>query len=290
MDNQKFYTLKNDFIEVKITDLGAELTSIINLKNNTEIIWQGKEGYWSRHNPILFPNVGRTFNDTVKINDKNYKTQQHGFARSQTFNVKENNGKYTFNLVSSKELKEVYPFDFILNIHYELKDSSLIVTWEVENPSDETILFTIGAHPAFNTLPKKSDYFLKFPGKTELTYKLLDPESHTAASKTYSLELKDEKYHLSDELFDNDALIFDDYQISNCIIVNDQDEEIVELISPDFPNYGIWSSSDAPYVCLEPWMGRTDDVGFSDDLSKKENVIALTKGEVFTKSYEIKVL
>ena len=43
----------------------------------------------------------------------------------------------------------MYPYDFELYITYRLDGKNIFVDWKVKNPSEETIYFTIGAHPAF---------------------------------------------------------------------------------------------------------------------------------------------
>ena len=61
------------------------------------------------------------------------------------------------------------------------------------------------------------------------------------------------------------------------------------LTSEGFPNFGIWSVPGAPFVCLEPWMGRCDDCGFEKPLSEKANINVLKPDEEFIKSYQITV-
>ena len=36
-----------------------------------------------------------------------------------------------------------------------------------------------------------------------------------------------------------------------------------------------------PFVCLEPWMGRADDIGFDKELAEKPNVNKAAPGERF---------
>ena len=55
------------------------------------------------------------------------------------------------------------------------------------------------------------------------------------------------------------------------------------------PNFGIWSVKDAPFVCLEPWMGRADNIGFDRDISEKPGINAVDAGEIFEKEYSIVV-
>ena len=50
-----------------------------------------------------------------------------------------------------------------------------------------------------------------------------------------------------------------------------------------------WSAIGAPFVCLEPWMGRCDNTGYDKELSQKPNINTLKPKEVFDKSYVISV-
>lgn len=60
----------------------ASLTKkkIIEKSSGMQILHTGK-----RHAPVLFPNVGRLYNDTSLINGKSYTSGQHGFARDMDF-------------------------------------------------------------------------------------------------------------------------------------------------------------------------------------------------------------
>lgn len=59
--------------------------SLTKKKNNREVLWNADPAYWKRHAPVLFPNVGRLYNDTSLINGKSYTSGQHGFARDMDF-------------------------------------------------------------------------------------------------------------------------------------------------------------------------------------------------------------
>lgn len=43
-----------------------------------------------------------------------------------------------------------YPYAFTLRIGYHIEENKLEVLWQVENPSEEELPFSIGGHPAFN--------------------------------------------------------------------------------------------------------------------------------------------
>lgn len=284
--------LENERLSVEIAELGAEVTRIYDRKQKAELLWEGDPAYWKRHSPVLFPNVGKTWKNRVLIGDVQYPTSQHGFARDNMFRcISAKKDSAVFLFASGEETKEVYPFDFELIVTYILEERALRVMWEVRNPGEEEMYFTIGGHPAFRFAKpdeKKTDYILKFPGKTSLKYILIDPSELAAdPTKVYTLKLDGECSEITEEMFENDALIFDNGQIEEVWLCHKDGKPYVGIKCEGFPNFGIWSVKDAPFVCLEPWMGRCDDVGFDKELSEKPNVNKVAPGECFKKEYLI---
>ena len=260
--------LENEFLCVEIAEMGAEVTRIYDKTEDNEILWEGNPVYWKRHSPVLFPNVGKTYKNRVLINGTQYPTSQHGFARDNVFTcIEAAKERASFMFRSSEETKEVYPFDFELHINYKLNKKELTVEWQVKNCGDETMYFTIGGHPAFRfAKPEetKADYVLKVPGKEKLEYVLIDISCGCAnVDEVHTLQLSEETYPLSDELFAKDALVVDNGQIEEAWLCHKDGTPYVGVRSEGFPNYGIWSVEGAPFVCLEPWMGRCDNAGFN---------------------------
>lgn len=278
-----------------IDDHGAELVSIYDKEKDREVIWQGDPRFWGRHAPVLFPNVGKHYGNHYRIGDKEYASKQHGFARDTDFTCIDSTlDSVTHQIRSTEETKEVYPFDFVLRIRHILKGRTLTVSWKVANNSDTDMYFAIGGHPAFRVpvLPdtRRSDYRLTFDGQESLTYLLLDPESGTAkAEEKATLKLENGTCQIEDHMFDHDALVFDN-QITRAGIQLPDGTPYLELRCVGFPNFGIWSASqDAPFVCLEPWMGRCDDCGFTGDLSEKPFINHLKMDEMFETAYTIEI-
>ena len=287
--------LENDFLKVTIDDHGAELVSIYDKEKDREVIWQGDPRFWGRHAPVLFPNVGKHYGNHYRIGDKEYASKQHGFARDTDFTCIDSTlDSVTHQIRSTEETKEVYPFDFVLRIRHILKGRTLTVSWKVANNSDTDMYFAIGGHPAFRVpvLPdtRRSDYRLTFDGQESLTYLLLDPESGTAkAEEKATLKLENGTCQIEDHMFDHDALVFDN-QITRAGIQLPDGTPYLELRCVGFPNFGIWSASqDAPFVCLEPGMGRCDDYGFTGDLSEKPFINHLKMDEMFETAYTIEI-
>ena len=289
------HTIENDYLKVSVDDHGAELCSIFDKIHNREVIWQADPAYWKRHAPVLFPNVGRHFENHYHIGDTEYPSKQHGFARDSEFTcVDMTTDSITHKLKSSDATKENYPYDFELKIKHVLEKNQVSVCWEVVNHSNKPMYFTIGGHPAFNvpavgSADNKEDYLLTFDEQKSLTYLLLDPASGTALpDQTQTLELTDGTCHIDAHMFDHDALIFDN-QIEKAGIAFPDGTPYLELTCHRFPNFGIWSVPGSSFVCLEPWMGRCDDCGFTGDLSEKANINKLDVDEIFNASYEIKI-
>mgnify|MGYP000355723989 CR=1 FL=1 len=110
---------------------------------------------WKRHSPVLFPNVGKTWHNVVKIQGEQYPTSQHGFARDHDFKcIHAGKEEVKFLLTSTDEMKEVYPFDFELYISYRLKKNVIEVEWEIKTSRKKRFtLPLVGIRPF--TLQKK---------------------------------------------------------------------------------------------------------------------------------------
>lgn len=283
--------LQNEFLHIEISAMGAELMRIYDRKNETELLFNGDPAYWKRRAPILFPNVGKTYGNTMRINGAPYPTGQHGFARDMEFILEsagETNAVYL--LRSGEATLPRYPFEFELRIEYRLNGPALEVIWSVHNPSGEEIAFTIGGHPAFcfaSAEEKKEAYCVELPGCSAIRYRLLDPASGTALPDVREIALENGMLPLSDALFAHDALILDDMQVQEAWLCHADGRRRVGMICKGFPNFGIWSVQGAPFVCLEPWQGRCDDCGYDGELRNKPNVTRLAPGETFRKAHSV---
>ena len=287
------YEIKNEHIKVKIKSFGAELNSLQKIDEDLEYIWQGDSKYWNRHSPILFPIVGRLKNDSYTYQNQKYNMTQHGFARDKEFEVVKNEADFMeFRLKSDEKTLEIYPFSFELYLSYKLEKNSLIVSYKVINKSDDKMLFSIGAHPAFNwTLKedeKKEDYFLEFENIKQTKRYFLNDKGLVYDS--VDLKIIDNKIALNEELFKNDALVFNDSNIKILTLKNSNNKNFVKLEFKNFPYLGIWSKpSGAPFVCIEPWFGVADEDSSNQNFEDKKGLISLEKNEIFSCFYSIEV-
>ena len=287
------YEIKNEHIKAKIKSFGAELNSLQKIDEDLEYMWQGDSKYWNRHSPILFPIVGRLKNDSYTYQNQKYNMTQHGFARDKEFEVIKNEVDFIeFRLKSDEKTLEIYPFSFELYLSYKLEKNSLIVSYKVINKSDDKMLFSIGAHPAFNwTLKedeKKENYFLEFENIKETKRYFLNDKGLVYDS--VDLKIIDNKIALNEELFKNDALVFEDLNIKTLTLKNSINENYIKLNFENFPYLGIWSKpTGALFICIEPWFGVADSFDSSKNLEDKKGIITLLKDEIFSSFYSIEI-
>ena len=287
------YEIKNEHIKAKIKSFGAELNSLQKIDEDLEYMWQGDSKYWNRHSPILFPIVGRLKNDSYTYQNQKYNMTQHGFARDKEFEVIKNEADFMeFRLKSDEKTLEIYPFSFELYLSYKLEKNSLIVSYKVINKSDDKMLFSIGAHPAFNwTLKedeKKENYFLEFENIKETKRYFLNDKGLVYDS--VDLKIIDNKIALNEELFKNDALVFEDLNIKTLTLKNSINENYIKLNFENFPYLGIWSKpTGAPFICIEPWFGVADDENSNQNFEDKKGIITLEKDEIFSCFYIIEI-
>lgn len=272
------HTIENECLKVTVSDHGAELTSVYDKTQDFERIWCADPTVWNRHAPVLFPFVGKVNSNTYHYNGNSYTMNtQHGFARDAEFTCTEETAdSITHKLVYSDETLRIYPFKFELLITHSFDAENprlLHVTWTVKNLGSDEMLYSIGGHPGFQIASghKRSEYSIALPDEKPRHYLLLAPNGSGLAdtSKTYPFNNGSAYVPVTDTMFDKDALVFEDHQLPVVGLVDADKKPFVTLTCTDFPYVGIWSKPDGPYVCLEPWIGRTDDLGFEDDLSKK---------------------
>lgn len=288
------HKLENDRLQIEISDHGAELTRIFDKINQREVLYDGNPAFWNRHAPILFPFVGCVFGGTYTFQGKEYKIGQHGLARDMEFTpVDIGTTSCVHRLTDTESSHEKYPFPFTLTVAHALQDNKLRVDWTVE-AGDSPIWFKIGAHPAFIVPAQEGStldqYSLYADGLDSLTYRLIKPGTGCVdASRFYEMSASEGHFPLSEELFSQDALILDDSGLSSITLCHPDHSPYVSVSCDGFPYLGIWKKPGAPFVCLEPWDGRTDDAGAPSELTQKPGMIALAPGETYRKGYYITI-
>ncbi len=282
--------LENERLCVRVSDHGAELCSIYDKKEDREVIWTADPAYWNRHAPVLFPFVGKVTGGFYTYQGIRYPMGQHGFARDREFLcVETGEDKVVHRLVSDEESRKVYPFDFELEIVHILKGNCVTVEWKVKNTGEERMYFSIGGHPGF-CVEEQIGARLVFEGQESLTRVAIDlATAGVDTEHPETLKLNQGEYRVEEHTFDRDALIFDGGQVKQVSLENPDGRRLVTMRCPDARSVGIWSppGKGAPFICLEPWIGRCDNSGFAGELKDKFDVQLLEARQTFETALDL---
>ncbi|RNI26013.1 aldose 1-epimerase family protein [Rufibacter latericius] len=287
--------LENEYLRLGVKSAGAELCSLVKKDNNLEYLWQADASFWNRHAPVLFPIVGRLPQDQYLHQGKPYTLPQHGFARDQEFElVEESQHQLVYELKATPESLKVYPFSFVLRIVYTLQDQTVEVRWQVHHAGEGEMLFSIGAHPAFNVplVPGSSfeDYYLEFSQPELLSRYLLEDGTGLQNGQTEPVLENMAILPLRYGHYEKDALVFKDFRSERVTLKSDQNPHFVQMQFANFPYLGIWTKRvGAPFLCIEPWYGIAGTAGNPVELRDKEGMQSLGTGETFDVAYSITV-
>lgn len=279
-------TLSNNKISASINTIGAELIRLE--KDNQNYIWTVDETYWNKTSPILFPIVGRLKNDAYTIADKKYELPRHGFARNFEFQIlNQTENSVVFVLESNSETLKNYPFEFKLQLEYELDGNELKMNYSVENRSEVTMPFSIGAHPAFAIEDSFSDYSLQFNEAEEfVSYEL---ENEQFSNSFWKINSENGQIHLNYSLFEKDALVFKHLKSNNLTLLK-KNQPFLSVNFKGFPYLGIWTKPNAPFLCIEPWCGLADNVNHNGNIFEKEGIQLLGNEFNFQRKIVINLL
>ncbi|WP_411272973.1 aldose 1-epimerase family protein [Daejeonella sp.] len=283
--------LQNEFLNVQISPLGAQLTSLFNKLNQTEHLWQADPSIWGFHAPNLFPVVGECFNREIQVNGQPYPMERHGFARTSEFAIHDCSEVHAkFSLSHSDITSKSYPFKFSFQVLFDLFDAELRISYKVINQDENAIYFSVGAHPAFNIPFFKgesyNDYYIEFEQEEELVQHLLSEEGFFNGL-TEPVIQSSKKIDLDKRLFDSGALVFKKLSSREVLIKNHKTPNFISVSFPHFESLGIWAAPGADFVCIEPWLGYADSVGGTGEFCNKEGIRTLEQGHVFEIDYTI---
>jgi galactose mutarotase-like enzyme len=282
-------SIRSDVLMAEIDPLGAQLSS---LKTHAalDLLWNGDPKVWAGRAPLLFPIVGVLEGGTYQLGTKRYPLARHGFARGKLFSIDgASSSAAVFRLIADESSLQVYPFQFELEVRYELDAATLSVTTWIRNRGNTAMPASFGYHPGFRwPLPfgqARSSHFIEFesdepaPARRIDSAGLLTPERHPTP-------IIQRRLALADSLFQDDVLIFDQVN-SRSVLYGSDDGPRVKIHFPETPYLGVWTKPGASFICIEPWHGVTDPEGFSGDFKDKPGVLVLKGGGSFCARMDI---
>ena len=252
-----------------VDSFGGELVTLS--KNNNNILWNRDKQYWADSALVLFPFIGRNYNDKYIYKNIEYSMPIHGFANKSEFTlIDQSNKSLTFSLKDNEQTYISYPFHFELTIKYELNKEGLHIEFKVINNSDEVMPYVLGYHPGFILNKALDNYFIKFnnsdnPKEIGIVTKCMLNGNNT------KLNLINNKLQLNKNLFNYSAKVYTG--VGNDISLLDNESQIINIKYNGFKNIVLWQTlkSDANFICIEGWDGLPGRYEHIDDISLDQN-------------------
>lgn len=288
------HTIGNGQLTVTVAEQGAQLMSILGA-DGVEYLWQGDPTYWPDRALNLFPYVARLTEGAYFLDGKLYSMDIHGLAPYRRFSVTEHTEEtLELTLKSDESTRESYPRNFVFRIRYALEDSTMAVSYVVENRDEKIMYFGLGGHPGFNVplAPGKSfqDYRLRFgencqPRRVDFSDDcfLLGTDSPFPLEKNAVLPLRH-------DLFDQDAIVLKD-MAREVTLEAVGDDHAITVRFPQMPYLGLWHcpKTDAPYICIEPWCSLPSTKGKITALEQQPDLITLAPGDIYRNTWTIHI-
>jgi galactose mutarotase-like enzyme len=273
-------SLSSAGLTAQVDPLGAQL-SVLRDQAQRDLLWNGDASVWAGRAPLLFPIVGALAGGTYRVDSTPYRLARHGFARTSTFQVVEASAASAlFRLKADDTTLKVYPFSFQLDVQFALNGATLAVTALIRNLGDRKMPASFGYHPAFRwPLPyghERAEHFIEFASDEPSPVRRLDAGGLLAPER-YPTPITDRRLALTDDLFRDDAIIFDDLR-SRSVTYGAKAGARIRVSFPDAPYLGLWSKPRANFICIEPWHGVADPAGYSGTFSAKPGVFMVAAG------------
>lgn len=235
-----------------ITSLGLQGKELLFLN---EVTLHDKQKNIRGGIPILFPISGQLENGQYEWNGTTYKMKNHGFARDLPWkiidiNTELNEASITMKLESNNETLTSYPFQFSLIFKYILHDNKLTIEQEYQNHSKEEMPIYAGFHPYFKSTTKQwkiDTDATEYLDYNDMEFKKFDEVISIDQKESYALKTKTGAFQF---------------------FLDDINSTVKLTYGADFPYVVLWSEEGQDFVCVEPWMAKTDELNRKEELTK----------------------
>jgi galactose mutarotase-like enzyme len=162
----------------------------------------------------------------------------------------------------------------------------------VLNVGSTDLTASIGYHPGFLwPLPYGADragHVVEFAHEEGPSIRRLDAAG-LLTDVRHPTPVSHRRLLLDDSLFRDDVVIFDEVR-SRSVTYGADTGPRIRVSYPDAHYLGLWTKPGAPFICIEPWIGIADEVGFSGDFREKLGVFTLAPDATRSLTMEIALL
>ncbi len=276
--------LQNNDYFVKIELKGGQISRFKDEHKNIEYIFHGDTNYWDYTTPTLFPVIGKSYDGKYHIDNKVYEMKRHGILRDVNFNcIKNIDNTVVMRFEANEETLKQYPYYFTIDIIYTLIENKLKIEYEITNDGVVDMPFNFGLHPAFSVPlvegKKFTDYSINFSSPTKLygNGPMVDQGLVSEIPLTYEAF---EKYP---------TWIY--HNVNSATVGISDGVNGVDVSVVGYPIVAIWTNaeSEAPFVCIEPWLGIPKRVEKDLDFKERDAKMTLSPNKKLILTYTIEV-
>jgi galactose mutarotase-like enzyme len=292
MPERDWVSITSGCLTAKIDPHGAQLSSL-RTQDASELLWNGDPAVWAGRAPLLFPIVGVLAGGIYRLGSKTYSLSRHGFARDKVFTLTNSSPSgAVFALRAEATTYPVYPFEFELEVRYELSLAALSLTAAIRNLGHADMPASFGYHPGFRwPLPfgqPRASHYVEFEIDEPAAVRRIDAAGLLTPVHD-ATPVANRRLELTDALFRQDVLIFDQLK-SRSVSYGSRQGPRLRISFADAPYLGLWSKPGAHFICIEPWHGITDPEDFAGDFMQKPGIRVLKAGEAFSARMDITLL
>jgi galactose mutarotase-like enzyme len=276
-------TLRSTSWTAAIDPHGAQL-SILRDAAGQDLLWDGDPAFWSGRSPLLFPIVGALNDGHFQWRGKRFALPRHGLARTRRFNLLHaGENEAAFRLQADASTLLVYPFHFELDVIYRLDGDAFEMQAIVRNAGGEPMPASIGFHPAFRwplSSASRDAHRITFEHDEPAPIRRLDAHG-LLTQASHPTPVRGRQLALDDSLFRDDVLIFDQLRSRQLRYGAEPATNAEPGLMIEFDgatHLGLWTRPGAGFLCIEPWRGVADPVGFTGEFDTKPGVFVVPAG------------
>ncbi len=271
------YNLNNEFLDVQINSLGAELISCKS-KDGYEYIYQTTP-LWLGQSKNLFPNIGTIADEYILVKGVKYPAYQHGFAKDMELSAsKKSESEIEFVLESNKATKKFLPYDFKYFVNFKLEDKTIIQTFRVENIGEEEMYFGLGTHTGY--IAKEGSYIDFENNSSLLKIERINMQYLTGKYDVY--KVPNAILPLEKDTYNHGADILAGFNKNAVILKNKHNSRSVRVDFTGFQYLGMWAPAESQIaVSIMPWCGLPEMKDTNHNFEDKVGNVRLEAGKIF---------
>jgi galactose mutarotase-like enzyme len=202
--------------------------------------------------PVLFPSPGPLAQGRFLRDGRSGAMGQHGFARNEAWSTRPSAtpAAASMRLASSDSTRAAFPWDFVVDLGYEVRKTELRISIRVENPaSDASLPFAFGFHPYFAVKDKSRARIA-----TRATRAFDNVTKQTIPFAGFDLASGEVDLHLLDHGSSDSELAWGD------------GARLALRASPEFTRWVVWTLPGRDFVCVEPWTAPANALNTGEGL------------------------